>query len=312
MEFKDYYKILGVGRSATQQEIQKAYRKLAGTLHPDNQDSGDEKRFKEVGEAYEVLKDSGKRDKYDKYGAAWKAVDEGYAPPPEGFDGVRFQRGRRNARGFHSTGSGTQHSFFDVLEQMFGGRDADWEAGGFGMRSENLDHEATLYITLEEAYQGGKRELTLTDVDSGKARSLRVNIPADSRNGQRIRLAGQGRVGRTGTRGDTYLVIQIQPHGDFRLDGEDLHAILQLSPWEAALGAAVELQTPGEKMRITIPAGTSSGKKIRLKGKGLMGPDEKGDIYVETKVVVPAKLSRQEKEAFEKLRDVSDFDPRKR
>ena len=312
MEFRDYYKILGVSRTATQKDIQKAYRKLAGSLHPDNQDSGDEQRFKEVGEAYEVLEDADKRAKYDKYGAAWKAVDEGYAPRPEGFDGVRFEWGGRGPAGSHTNANGTQHSFFDVLEQMFGGGDGRWDAGGFGSRPEVLDQEATLSITLEEACRGGKRELTLTDSVTGKNWSLRVNIPNGSRNGQRIRLAGQGRAGGTGARGDLYLVVQIQRHRDFRIDGADLYTSLDLTPWEAALGGAVELQTPAEKMRITVPPGTSSGERIRLKGKGLMGPSGQGDMYVETRIVVPATLGKKEKEAFEKLRDVSRFEPRKR
>jgi curved DNA-binding protein len=311
MEFKDYYKILGVSKTSSQEEIQKKYRKLAGSLHPDNQETGDEKRFKEVGEAYEVLKEPGKRAKYDRYGAAWKAVDEGHAPPPEGFNGVQFEWDGRGPSGFASHGKGAHHSFYDVLEQMFGQGERRWDAGGFSRQSEKLDQEATLSITLEEAYRGGKRELTLTDADTGTSRTLRVNIPAGSKNGQRIRLAGQGRARGVGTPGDLYLVISIQAHRDFRLKDTHLHTTIRLSPWEAALGGVVEMKTPGEKMRITIPPGTSSGEKIRLKGKGLLGPEGRGDIYVETKVVVPASLNNEEKEAFENLRDVSDFEPRK-
>ena len=322
MEFKDYYENLGVSRSASQEEIQKAYRKLARQYHPDlNTDPGAEERFKEAGEAYEVLKDPEKRGKYDRYGAAWKAVEEGRAPPP-GFGGVRFDFG---PSGFHESlfgEAGQSDSFYDILEQIFGGAGRRVRAGGgptgglggmggYGWSAKGVDHETRLRLTLEEAAQGGSHRVALTDPGTGKARTYSVSIPPGIRSGQRIRLVGQGGEGiGGGPPGDLFLEVDLAPHSNFRLEGKDLHTTLRVSPWEAALGATVQMETLEETVRVKIPPGYSSGRRIRLGGKGFPGPEGTGDLYVEIQVAVPKKLSAEERRLFERLDRVSDFSPR--
>ncbi len=307
MEFKDYYKTLGVSRDASQEQIQKAYRKLARKYHPDvNKDGGSEAHFKEVGEAGEVLKDPEKRAKYDKYGAAWKAVHEGHAQPPPGFNGGQFDFG--SGRGEESG------SFYDVLEHLFGGqgRRGRGGPGGFRFQQSGQDLEARMRLTLEEAVQGGKREITVNDPQTGRSRSLSVNIPKGVRPGQRIRLSGQGGVGMGGGRsGDLYLVVDIEPHPDFRLDGDHLYVSLLVSPWEAVLGCTVDLKTLDGSVRLKVPPGTSSGRKIRLKDKGFpRSGGGSGDLFAEVQIRVPEDLSDKERALFEELKEVSGFAPR--
>ena len=324
MDFKDYYEILGVSRTASQKDIKKAYRKLARTYHPDvNKESGAEEKFKEVGEAHDVLKDPEKRAKYDQYGAAWKAVQEGRTPP--GFEGARFDFG---PGGFGGASFGEVEgfgSFYDVLEHLFGAAGRQAHAGGrrsaggmhfggmggHGWSAQGADQEARLRLTLEEAAQGGKRRITLADPETGKGRTYAVTIPAGIRPRQRIRLARQGGKGVGGGQaGDLYLEVEIAPHSDFRLEGKDLHTALPVAPWEAALGRRVTMKTLDGTVRVKVPAGSSSGRKIRLRGKGFPASDGAGDLYAEIRVVVPEKLSSEERELFEKLAEVSDFLPR--
>ena len=323
MEFKEYYQILGVSRDATQEDIQKAYRKLARKYHPDvNQEAGAEARFKEFGEAHDVLKDPAKRAKYDRYGAAWKAAEQGGQAPP-GFEGFRFNFGTGGMGGFPGGQAGGSGSFFDVLEHMFGGstmggcpgggprRGFGGMGGGFGPQSQGADQEARIGLSLEEAAAGGKRRMTLTDPNTGQNKTLMVNIPEGVLPGQRIRLSGQGgHAGPGGRPGDLYLVAEIHPHPELRLEGRDLHCALRVAPWEAALGATVTMKTLDGSVRLKVPAGSSTGRRIRLKGKGFPGKEGPGDLYAEIQIVVPESLTEEETEAFEKLAEVSDFSPR--
>jgi curved DNA-binding protein len=317
MEYKDYYATLSVGKNATQDEIQRAYRKLARKYHPDvNKAPGAEEKFKEVGEAYEVLKDPEKRAKYDRYGVAWKAAQQGGGAPPPGYEDVWFDTGR-SSEGFGFSG------FSEFFEQLFGGgRRRGVEAYGddagpsYGWQREWVTHggdqEARLALSLEEAAQGGQREITLTEPMTRQSKTYVVNVPKGIRAGQRIRLAGQGNKGASGgPPGDLYLHVELLPHSTFRLDGQDLHTVLTVTPWEAALGADVPLPTLGGAVQVKVPPGSSSGRKIRLRGKGF--PDAKGghgDLYADIRIVVPERLSAQERKLFEELARVSSFQAR--
>lgn len=320
MEYKDYYAILGVKKDASQDDIQKAYRKLARKFHPDvNKAPEAEVKFKEIGEAYEVLKDEDKRQKYDQYGSAWKRAQQTGAPPP-GWEGINFDFGGMGGQG--GFGGSEFSSFFDML---FGGRRGAGGAGagfpgfggmggnpaGFGgQRGGGGDSEATLSISLEEAVRGGKREITLSDPNTGQRRTLSVKIPEGVRAGQRIRLAGQGQQGMGGgAAGDLYLKIEIEPDPRFRVEGSDLHTAVAVAPWEAALGGDAEVQTLDGAVRVRIPAGSSSGRKIRLRGRGLpqAGNGAKGDLLAEIRIMVPEQLSERERELFEQLAEASSF-----
>ena len=304
MEFKDYYDILGVSKTATQQDIQKKYRKLARKYHPDvNKDAAAEVKFKEIGEAYDVLKDPEKRAKYDRYGAAWQAAGAGQRTAP-GFDGVRFEFG----------GAGAQHgeTFFDILEHMFG--ESTPHAGGFGRfqsgrsgwSSRGEDLEARLSLSLEDAARGGKQTVSLIDPRTGANRSYTVAIPAGVTPGKRIRLAGQGAEGaRGGASGDLYLVVDILPHSKFELRGKDLYTTLDLAPWQAALGAKVTMQTLDGRVRLTVPPGSSSGRMIRVKGHGFPAENGAGDLYAEIRIVIPEHLTAEEQALYKKLAETS-------
>jgi curved DNA-binding protein len=316
MEFKDYYAVLGVGKNATPEEIQRAYRKLARQYHPDvNKAASAEEKFKEIGEAYEVLKDPEKRAKYDRYGAAWKAAQQGGGTPPPGYEDVWFDLGGiPDDFGFSG--------FSTFFEQLFGagGRRGTGRrgpgAGAPGWQWERVAHgadqEARLPLTLEEAANGGQRDISLTDPTTGQAKTYVVQIPKGIRPGQRIRLAGRGGRGLGGgPAGDLYLHVEILPHPSFRLEGKDLHTTLQVTPWEAALGAEMTLPILGGAVHVKVPPASSSGRKIRLRGKGF--PDARGDpgdLYAEIQIVVPKHLSVQEKKLFEELAKVSHFTPR--
>ena len=308
MDYIDYYAILGVPKNASKEEIAKAYRKLARKYHPDvNKDKGAEEKFKQINEAYEVLKDDEKRAKYDQYGAAWQAAQRGEAP--SGFD-FHFEFGGDRADDFGTFfGRSGFSSFFEHLFGSGGGRRGEWdffEMGG--SRGGGLDHEATLSLSLEEAFRGGRREIRLQDPSTGQSRTYVVNIPAGVRQGQRIRLAGQGaRSVSGGPAGDLYLRVQIQPHSDFRLEGLDLYTTLEIMPWVAALGGKARLKTLDGPVNVKVPPGSSSGRKIRLRGKGYPGPGgRRGDLYAEIRVVVPRQLSPEQKKLFEKLAEVSE------
>ncbi len=316
MDFKDYYEMLGVSKGASQKEIQSAFRKLARTCHPDkNKDPAAEEKFKEISEANEVLSDPDKRAKYDRYGMAWKAAQEGHGQPP-GFEGVRFDFDPSNID-FSMGSRGEFGSFFDVLEHLFGGaRSASGGTpfGGFGgvhgsRSSGGADHEARLSLTLEEAARGGKHRISLADPESAKSKIYSVTLPAGIQPGKRIRLAGQGGKGMgDGASGDLYLIVNVGPHDRFELKGRDLYTLVAVTPWEAALGGSIRMNALDETIKVSIPSGSSSGRRIRLKEKGFPDSRGAGDLYAEIRIVVPEKVSSKERELYEKLADVSEFE----
>jgi curved DNA-binding protein len=298
--FRDYYEVLGVPRGASDEEIRSAYRKLAREYHPDvNKDPGAEDRFKEVAEAYEVLRDPEKREKYDRLGANWKAGED--VSGASGFGGG-------NGQGFGGgQGFGDDGGFSDFFESFFGGRRGGFSQGFEGFSMRGGDQEATLEVTLEEAARGDKRKISLAD-----GRDFEVRIPPGVRDGQKIRLAGQGEEGASGgPAGDLYLRVRIKPHPRFRREGDDLVVELPVAPWEAALGATVPVPTLGGSAKIKVPAGSSSNRRLRLRGEGMPGPGgRKGDLYASVRIVVPKKLEKRERELFEELAAASRFDPR--
>lgn len=318
MDFKDYYAILGVSKTASQDEIQRAYRKLARQYHPDiNKESEAENKFKEIGEAYEVLKDPEKREKYDRYGSAWKAAQQSGGTPPPGYEDVWFDISGSPEDAF--SGFSGFSSFFEQLFGRGSQRGNAWNTPGAGRRESSsswampgADQEAKLSLTLEEAAHGGQREISLTDPETGQTKTYSVKIPKGIRPGQRIRLAklgGQG-MGR-GPAGDLYLNVELLPNAALRLEGRDLYTTLAVAPWEAALGAEATLSTLDGSVRVKVPPGSSSGRRIRLKGRGF--PDPKGgagDLYAEIEIVVPKSLSDDERRLFEELAQRSTFQPR--
>jgi curved DNA-binding protein len=303
--YQDYYEALEVPRDASQDEIRQAYRRLARRYHPDvNKEPGAEDRFKQISEAYEVLRDPEKRDRYDRLGTNWRAGQDvsgagGYGEgfdTGNGFDNVRVE-----------FGSG---DFSDFFEDIFGRRRSGPGRAGFeGFSMQGGDYEAVLDLGLEEAARGGKRWLSL-----GDGRSVEVDIPRGVRDGQRIRVPGQGAEGMGGgSAGDLYLRIRLRPHPRFRVEGRDLYVDLAVSPWEAALGAEVPVPTLEGSARVKVPAGSSSGRRLRLRGQGMPGSRgaSAGDLYAVVTIKVPRKLSRKERELFERLASTSKFDPRK-
>jgi curved DNA-binding protein len=316
MANQDFYQVLGVPRNADQDEIQRAYRKLARTYHPDvNSDPAAEDRFKEISEAYDVLSDPQTRRRYDAFGPDFRQV-------PEDVDPDEWRR-RRAGAGAGQTRGGSQSGGFGRGDGFsFSGGDIDLEdllGGVFGGRAgrrwgpiPGADQEAELEVTVEEAYRGTRRTVTLTGDGTGR-RSFEVTVPAGVTDGQRIRLAGQGGRGSDGAgNGDLYLVVRIAPHPRYRLDGRDLHVELPLAPWEAALGTSVPVDTPGGEVKVKVPGGTSSGRQIRLRGRGLPNPKGKaGDLFAEARIMVPTRLSHAERRLFEQLAAESDFDPRR-
>ena len=280
---RDYYETLGVPRDASSEDIRRAYRKLARENHPDvNKSPGSEDRFKEISEAYEVLRDDEKRAQYDRP----------TPPPPRDF-GNGAGRGRTVDFGdFSDIGD-----FGDIFGDFFGGR------GGRGFSTRGGDQEATLELSLEEAARGGRKKISL-----GDGRDYEVNIPPGVSDGQRIRLAGEGGEGvGGGPRGDLLLRARIRSHPRFRREGRDLYTDLPVTPSEAALGATVPVRTlGGNTVRLKVPGGSSSGRKLRLRGQGMPG----GDLYATVMIHVPKTLSSEEREAYERLAEVSEFDPR--
>jgi curved DNA-binding protein len=320
---RDFYQILGVPRQASQDEIQQAYRKLARTHHPDvNSDPAAEERFKDISEAYDVLSDPQTRRRYDAFGADFRQV-----PPdvdPETWrraqagarSGARAsgRAGGRAGRGF-GFGGGEEMDIEDFLSGLFGGSGGRGAGGtrtgrGWGPVP-GADQSAEIEISIEDAYHGARRSISVAGQDG--ARTLSVTIPPGVTDGQRIRLAGQGGRGGDGAPpGDLYLVVSIAPHRNYRLDGRDLHVDLRLAPWEAELGTSVAIPTPGGEAKVTVPPGTSSGRRLRLRDRGLPNPKGKaGDLLAEVKIVVPATLSQEERQLVEQLAAVSDFDPRR-
>lgn len=319
MDYKDYYATLGVSKQASAEEIQKAYRKLARKYHPDvNSKPGAEARFKEITEANEVLKDPEKRKTYDRFGSQWKSYQgQGGQPaagfPPD-FENIHFDFGGGGG-GFG--GSSGHSSFFDML---FGSGGPFGGGGGGGPRSRGTrpgfdmrghDQEARIALTIEEAAEGGERQITVSDPLSGQGKTYSVKIPPGIREGQKVRLAGRGGPGAAGSSpGDLLLKVELKPHDRYRLEGHDLHVTVPVTPWDAALGTEASIKTLNGTLKIKLPPGTSSGRKIRLRGKGFPKPrDGAGDLYAEIQLVVPTELTAEERELFERLAKVSNFKP---
>ncbi len=326
VKYKDYYKILGVSRNATQEEINKAYRKLAKKYHPDfnpgNKEA--EEKFKEINEAYEVLKDPEKRKRYDLLGANWEH-GQNFEPPP-GFENIRFHFRTGKGRGFEgfsdffdlifgdlfgdktSSGRGrTSYTFYsssDPFEDSYG----DFFNGSTTRAQKGLDAEAEIELTLEEAYRGGKKTITINQ--EGVPKTITVNIPPGMSEGSKIRLANQGHLGPGGIRGDLYLKVKLLPHYLFKVEGNNVILDLPLTPWEAALGCQVSVPTLDGRIDLKVPPGTSSGKKLRIKGKGLGRGAKKGDFFARVMIKVPKTLSAKERELFEQLKNISSFNPR--
>jgi len=310
LEFKDYYTLLGVERDATQTEIKRAYKKLARKYHPDvSKEANAEDRFKEIGEAYEALKDPEKRAAYDQLGKNWKSGQD-FNPPPDWDAGFEFSGG-----GF--TGNEADYSdFFESLfGQGFGSAHAGRQQHSYNARGE--DHHAKVLIDLEDAYNGATRSITLQSPaldKSGhvfnKQRTLNVKIPKGVKQGQRIRLSGQGSEGMGGApAGDLYLEIEFKPHNIYRVDGHDVYLDLPLTPWEAALGASVKVPTPNGPVDLKIAEGTKSGRKLRLKARGIPGKPA-GDLYVVAQITLPAADSEAAKEMYQKMQQELAYNPR--
>jgi curved DNA-binding protein len=316
MEYKDYYKILGVERNATQDDIKRAYRKLARTYHPDvNKEAGAEAKFKDAGEAYEVLKDPEKRAAYDQLGANWKQGQE-FRPPPNWDAGFEFSGGG------YTEADASQ--FSDFFEGLFGGMRGRAGAGGaragFAQRefhARGQDHHAKIEVPLRDAYTGAKRAITLRmpEVDKEghvtvKDRTLNVTIPKGIREGQHIRLASQGAPGiGKGPAGDLYLEVRFAPDPVFRVDGKDVYLDLPIAPWEAALGASVKLPTPEGAVMLKIPPGSLKERTMRLKGRGIPGSPP-GDLHAVLKIVLPPATADKAKELYREMERELAFNPR--
>jgi curved DNA-binding protein len=342
---KDYYEVLGIKRGASEDEIKRAYRKLARKFHPDLNpgDKTAEEQFKGLQEAYDVLSEPENRKLYDQYGENWRAVKSGAgAPTPEWEGAGRSTRGARGAgprtggfdfgdfdfSNFRTSGGGA----FDIFDEMFGGAGR----GRSRRTGRGPDVEAELELSLEEAHRGGRRTLQIqaaeicptcngTGVKDGKPcetcggagqvlkpKTIEVNIPAGVRDGSTIRLAGQGGTGSNGSEpGDLYLHIRLRPHPVFMVKGDDLEVELPIAPWEAVLGAKVEVPTIDGKVELTVPHGAKSGQRLRLRGQGLnKRKGGRGDEYVRLKIVVPKEVSDEERRLYEELKRISRFKPR--
>jgi len=312
MDYKDYYKIMGVGRDANQDEIKRVYRKLARKFHPDvSKEANAEEKFKEVQEAYEVLKDPEKRAAYDQLGTQWRQGQQ-FTPPPDWGRDFEFST---------SFGGREDSGFSDFFSSLFGARSPFREqrgAGNFGgFASAGEDRAAKIQIDLEDAFHGGAHTIELKSPqldEHGRVtvtpRMLKVSIPAGVIEGQKIRLAGQGSPGRGGApAGDLYLEIGIKPHRLYQVEGRDITLTLPVAPWEAALGATIETPTLAGPVELRIPANARAGQKLRLKGRGLPGPTP-GDQYVVLKVVLPPADTPQARELYEQMRKELPFDAR--
>ncbi|TCC50379.1 J domain-containing protein [Kribbella pittospori] len=302
-ERRDFYEVLGLRPDATSDEIQRAYRKLARTYHPDiNKDPEAEERFKEISEAYDVLSDPELRKRYDAFGHDFRRA-------PEGVDAETWARA-----GTGRPGAG-ERVWFDEggidLDDLFGDMFASRGRPRWGPVP-GADQELELELSVDDAYKGVHRWLTVAGPEG--TRSMEVTIPPGVADGQRIRLAGHGGQGTGGaSAGDLYLVVRIAPHPRYRVEGRDIHVQLPLTPWEAALGARVAVDTPGGEVQVRVPPGTSSGRRLRLRGRGMPGPPgRKGDLYAEVRIMVPSRMTDDERRLFEQLAATSRFDPRSR
>lgn len=304
MDFKDYYKTLGLARTATQDEIKRAYRKLVRKHHPDANvgSAGSEAMFKEVGEAYSVLGDEEKRTAYDQLGSDWQA-GQSFRPPPDW-------------QGRGAQDPGDAQAFSDFFETLFTRR-----GGGGGARefhAQGQDQHARIEIALRDAYEGATHEVTMRmpEVDAAgrmvlRDRTLRVRIPKGVTEGQHIRLPGKGAPGYgEGRPGDLYLEVTLRPDPVFSVEGRDVFFDVPVTPWEAALGGRIAVETPSGSVELSIPAHAQSGKKLRLKGRGIPG-DPPGDLYAVLRIVVPPRDTEAMRDLYRQMAKLSDFDPRK-
>jgi curved DNA-binding protein len=340
---KDYYEVLGVSRSASDDQIKAAYRKLARKFHPDVNpgDKSAEERFKELQEAYDVLADAEKRKLYDQYGENWRVVQQGDQAPPPGWENFRAGGGPHTRAsdfsGFDFGDFGTRAGGaggFDIFEELFGR--AGERAGGTRRSRRGRDVEAELELSLEEAHRGGRRTLQLQTAESCpacqgsgvnndqlcqecnghgqvvKPKTVEVNIPVGVRDGSTIRLPGQGGAGANGSpSGDLYLHIRLRPHPTFKVQGDDLEVEMPIAPWEAVLGTKIHVATIDGQVEMTVPQGTQSGARLRLRGQGLnRRKGGRGDEYVRLNIVVPRHVTENERRLYEELRRVSQFNPR--
>ena len=329
VEYKDYYKLLGVERTTSKEDIAKAYKKLARQYHPDLNPNNKEaeSKFKEIKEAYEVLRDDEKRRLYDQLGPNWEHGQNFQGAP--GFEGFNFN-GANFSFGGSGAGPGGAGGFSDFFEMIFGGAhnagpNAGYGANQFGAdpfgsfggnrggrapKRRGSDIETSITLTLEDAYRGGKKNITLQG-SAGDSRSLEVSIPRGMKPGGRIRLAGQGQPGFNGGQtGDLYLKVQIAPHSQYNIEGNNIIYTLPLAPWEAALGAKVRVPTLDGEVELSIAPGTGSGRKLRLRDRGLGSGHNRGDQLVVVQIQVPSKMDDSEKELWQALAEKSSFKAR--
>ncbi|MEQ3640854.1 MAG: DnaJ C-terminal domain-containing protein [Alteromonas sp.] len=311
MEYKDYYKVMGVARDATQQEIKLAYRKLGRKYHPDVSKEPDaDAQFKIIGEAYEVLKDPEKRAAYDQLGREWKNGQD-FRPPPNWDSGFEFR-----GDGYTASDAGAYSDFF---EELFG-REFGRSSGPSSRRSSRMrgeDHHAKVLIAIEDSFNGAMRPVSLrmpTLTDDGhvttRDRTLNIRIPKGIRAGQQIRLARQGGPGLGGAEpGDLYLEVAFNAHPLYRIDGGDIYLDLPVAPWEAALGAKIAVPVPSGNIELTIPTNSRQGQKLRLKGRGLVGK-QAGDLYVVLQITLPLADSEMARELYKQMETKLGFNPR--
>ncbi len=296
MEYKDYYKILDVERDASEADIKKSYRRLARKYHPDVSKEADaENRFKELGEAYEVLKDPQKRQSYDQLGANWKAGEQ-FRPPP-GWQQSGFGN---QAGGFNSA-----HGFSDFFESMFGEGFSQSGGGGHAFRQAGQDQMAKIEVSISDAFHGANRTIRLSN-----GKSLQVKIPKGITSDKKIRLSGQGSPGiNGGANGDLYLEVTVVNDANFELQAKDVYVNVNIAPWEAALGGKVPVKTLDGQVELKIPVDSKNGRKMRLAGKGLPG-NPAGDLYVKLNIVTPPAQTEEQKAFYEDMKNTFEFDPR--
>lgn len=312
MEYKDYYKILNVDRKAQADDIKSAYRRLARKYHPDvSKEKNAEEQFKNVQEAYEVLKDPEKRAAYDQLGSNWKAGQD-FRPPP----GWNQQQQRAQHGGFHFE-EADMGGFSDFFSDLFGGRQGGRTGGFDGFQQRGSDQNAKVVISLEEAFRGATKTFQLQVPEMTQrgqqmaTRTIKVTIPAGSLPGQQLRLAKQGNPGMGGgVAGDLFLEIDIAPNSLFTLKGRDIYITVPTTPWEAALGAEINIPTLAGKVGLKVPAGAQSGQKLRLKGRGMPGKTETGDQYIIIEIKIPQAKTAAERELYQRMAEVMPFNPR--
>ena len=308
VQFRDYYETLGVSKTATEDEIKSAFRKLARKFHPDvaKDKKAAEEKFKQINEAYEVLSDPEKRKKYDQLGANWNQPG-GFQPSPDwgGQPGGGFHQYGGDGGGVQFEFGGT--GFSDFFEAFFGGGRGRSAFGGFGGRQataeRGADVEADILVTLEEALQGSKRAVSLRRPGSSKVETYQVKIPRGVHEGQRIRLAGQGEAGaRGGKSGDLFLRVRLAKHPDFIVEGSDLIHEVKIAPWQAVIGTELKVPTLEGNVRLKIPAGTQGAQRFRLRERGLPSASgSRGDLYVVAQIQIPKKLTEREREVWNEL-----------